>query len=61
MFSPYGKIVAEDFLWHTRGRKRGEPRGFAFVQFSTKEVSFIQFSTIEGSFVLIVSPFLDKS
>ncbi|KAG5558644.1 hypothetical protein RHGRI_008554 [Rhododendron griersonianum] len=37
MFSPYGKIVAEDFLWHTRGRKRGEPRGFAFVQFSTKE------------------------
>ncbi|KAJ4834226.1 hypothetical protein Tsubulata_018366 [Turnera subulata] len=37
MFSPYGKIVSEDFLWHTRGRKRGEPRGFAFIQFSTKE------------------------
>ncbi|XP_031275052.1 probable RNA-binding protein 18 isoform X1 [Pistacia vera] len=37
MFSPYGKIVAEDFLWHTRGPKRGEPRGFAFIQFSTKE------------------------
>ncbi|WCJ36705.1 RNA-binding protein 15 [Euphorbia peplus] len=37
MFSPYGKIVSEDFLWHTRGPKRGEPRGFAFVQFSTKE------------------------
>ncbi|KAK2653971.1 hypothetical protein Ddye_013827 [Dipteronia dyeriana] len=39
MFSPYGKIVSEDFLWHTRGPKRGEPRGFAFIQFSTKEVS----------------------
>lgn len=37
MFSPYGKIVAEDFLWHTRGPRRGEPRGYAFVQFSTKE------------------------
>ncbi|TXG70995.1 hypothetical protein EZV62_005930 [Acer yangbiense] len=37
MFSPYGKIVSEDFLWHTRGPKRGEPRGFAFIQFSTKE------------------------
>ncbi|XAR53628.1 hypothetical protein NMG60_11022253 [Bertholletia excelsa] len=37
MFSPFGKIVAEDFLWHTRGPKRGEPRGFAFIQFSTKE------------------------
>jgi RNA recognition motif-containing protein len=39
MFSPFGKIVAEDFLWHTRGPKRGEPRGFAFIQYSTKEVN----------------------
>lgn len=39
MFSPFGKIVSEDFLWHTRGPKRGEPRGFAFIQYSTKEVS----------------------
>lgn len=37
MFSPYGKIVAEDFLLHTRGPKRGEPRGYAFVQYTTKE------------------------
>lgn len=41
LFSPYGKIVSEDFLWHTRGPKRGEPRGFAFIQYSTKEVSFL--------------------
>lgn len=39
MFSPYGKIVSEDFLWHTRGPKRGVPRGFAFIEYSTKEVS----------------------
>ncbi|KAM1020857.1 hypothetical protein ACFX15_041274 [Malus domestica] len=37
MFSPFGKIITEDFLWHTRGRKRGEPRGFAFIQYSSKE------------------------
>ncbi|KAH8511484.1 hypothetical protein H0E87_008885 [Populus deltoides] len=37
MFTPYGKILSEEFLWHTRGPKRGEPRGFAFIQFSTKE------------------------
>ncbi|KAL6581493.1 hypothetical protein OROMI_007416 [Orobanche minor] len=37
MFSPFGKIISEDFLWHTRGPKRGEPRGYAFIQFSTKE------------------------
>lgn len=39
MFTPYGKILSEEFLWHTRGPKRGKPRGFAFIQFSTKEVS----------------------
>ncbi|CAL1371150.1 unnamed protein product [Linum trigynum] len=39
MFSPYGKIISEDFLWHTRGPRRGDPRAFAFVQFSYKEVS----------------------
>uniref|UniRef100_A0A452YPF5 RRM domain-containing protein n=1 Tax=Aegilops tauschii subsp. strangulata TaxID=200361 RepID=A0A452YPF5_AEGTS len=41
MFSPYGKIIAEDFLLHTRGPKRGEPRGYAFVQYTTKEVRVI--------------------
>ncbi|XP_043715089.1 probable RNA-binding protein 18 isoform X2 [Telopea speciosissima] len=37
LFSPFGKIVSEDFLWHTRGPKRGEPRGFAFIQYSSRE------------------------
>ncbi|CAL0303370.1 unnamed protein product [Lupinus luteus] len=37
MFSPFGKIVSEDFLWHTRGPKRGAPRGFAFIQYDTRE------------------------
>lgn len=43
MFSPFGKIVSEDFLWHTRGPKRGEPRGYAFIEFSTKEVNISHF------------------
>ncbi|KAK4784503.1 hypothetical protein SAY86_018871 [Trapa natans] len=37
LFNPFGTIVSEDFIWHTRGPKRGEPRGFAFIQYSTKE------------------------
>ncbi|XP_052170555.1 uncharacterized protein LOC127786873 isoform X2 [Diospyros lotus] len=48
MFSPFGKIVAEDFLWHTRGPKRGEPRGFAFVQFSTKEEAKLAKENMNG-------------
>ncbi|KAF7827305.1 putative RNA-binding protein 18 [Senna tora] len=37
MFSPFGKIVSENFLLHTRGPKRGEPRDFAFIQYNSKE------------------------
>lgn len=49
MFSPFGEIVSEDFLWHTRGPKRGEPRGYAFVQFNTKEVRLIFLSCVINS------------
>ncbi|KAL3011665.1 hypothetical protein AAZX31_07G211400 [Glycine max] len=39
MFSPYGKIISEDFLWHTRGPKRGESHGFAFIQMQEAELA----------------------
>ncbi|KAK4837764.1 hypothetical protein QYF36_008270 [Acer negundo] len=52
MFSPYGKIVSEDFLWHTRGPKRGEPRGFAFIQFSTKEEAKLAKEKMHGRLAL---------
>ncbi|WJX66345.1 hypothetical protein P8452_50910 [Trifolium repens] len=48
MFNPYGKIVSEDFLWHTRGPKRGEPRGFAFIQYSTKEEAILAKEKMHG-------------
>lgn len=51
MFSPFGKIVAEDFLWHTRGPKRGEPRGFAFIQFSTREEAELAKEKMNGKLV----------
>ncbi|CAI5943219.1 unnamed protein product [Closterium sp. NIES-65] len=38
MFTPYGKIRREEYLWHTYGPKRGEPRGYAFVEYSKREV-----------------------
>ncbi|PIA49249.1 hypothetical protein AQUCO_01300239v1 [Aquilegia coerulea] len=50
MFSPFGKIVSEDFLWHTRGPKRGEPRGFAFIQFNTKEEAELAKEKMHGKF-----------
>ncbi|KAM3319916.1 putative RNA-binding protein 18 isoform X1 [Capsicum chacoense] len=51
MFSSFGKIVAEDFLWHTRGPKRGEPRGYAFVQFSTKGEAVLAKEKMHGRLV----------
>ncbi|CAM6084165.1 unnamed protein product [Calypogeia fissa] len=37
MFSPFGKIRCEEYMWHTHGPKRGEPRGFAFVEYHRRE------------------------
>ncbi|WKA07284.1 hypothetical protein VitviT2T_025130 [Vitis vinifera] len=51
MFSPFGKIVGEDFMWHTRGPKRGEPRGFAFVEFSTKEATELAKEKMHGKLI----------
>ncbi|CAL4940346.1 unnamed protein product [Urochloa decumbens] len=51
MFSPFGKITAEDFLWHTRGPKRGEPRGYAFVQYTAKEEAQLAKEKMNGKLV----------
>ncbi|KAK3157003.1 hypothetical protein QOZ80_2AG0114920 [Eleusine coracana subsp. coracana] len=51
MFSPFGTITAEDFLWHTRGPKRGEPRGYAFVQYTTKEEAQLAKEKMNGKLV----------
>lgn len=54
LFSPFGKIISEDFLWHTRGPKRGEPRGFAFIEYSSKEVSCLVYSLIASVKQLLI-------
>ncbi|XP_066387512.1 uncharacterized protein [Miscanthus floridulus] len=51
MFSPFGKITAEDFLWHTHGPKRGEPQGYAFVQYTTKEEAQLAKEKMNGKLV----------
>ncbi|KAL5225920.1 hypothetical protein ABZP36_012559 [Zizania latifolia] len=51
MFSPFGKIISEDFLWHTRGPKRGEPRGYAFVQYTTREEAELAKEKMNGKLI----------
>ena len=36
--SKHGKVAKLDFLFHKAGPQKGKPRGYAFVEYSTKEV-----------------------
>ncbi|CAN0586318.1 unnamed protein product, partial [Ectocarpus sp. 12 AP-2014] len=34
LFTPFGKVVREQFCYHKVGPRLGEPRGFCFVEYS---------------------------
>ena len=36
VFKPHGDIRRIQFMWHQSGPRRGEPRGFSFVEFATR-------------------------
>ena len=38
LFEPFGRIARFDYMWHTHGPRRGEPRGFCFVEYKRHEV-----------------------
>ena len=39
VFQKYGKITKLDFMFHKSGVLKGKPRGFAFIEYSNKDVS----------------------
>lgn len=39
VFSKYGKITKLDIMYHKSGPLKGKPRGYAFVEYSSKDVS----------------------
>jgi hypothetical protein len=41
IFTKYGKITKLDFIFHKTGVLKGKPRGFAFVEMSSKDVSWL--------------------
>lgn len=42
IFSKYGKITKLDFMFHKTGVLKGKPRGYAFVEFSDKDVRHLE-------------------
>eukprot|EP01103_Thecamoeba_quadrilineata_P015111 TRINITY_DN4676_c0_g1_i2.p1 TRINITY_DN4676_c0_g1~~TRINITY_DN4676_c0_g1_i2.p1 ORF type:complete len:172 (-),score=27.83 TRINITY_DN4676_c0_g1_i2:24-539(-) len=51
IFKPFGKLLREEFLWHTHGPKRGEPRGYCFIEYSTKDEALKAKSQLNGKWV----------
>ncbi|CAG8435285.1 5536_t:CDS:2 [Diversispora eburnea] len=37
LFEPFGKITQLDYLFHKSGPKRGQPRGYCFLEYSRKD------------------------
>ena len=37
LFKEFGTIKDFDFMWHTHGPRKGEPRGYCFVEYMTRE------------------------
>ncbi|GAA5976360.1 hypothetical protein JCM5350_001432 [Sporobolomyces pararoseus] len=44
--SKYGKISKLDYLFHKSGPQKGKPRGYAFIDYSTKEESLKAMNTL---------------
>lgn len=38
VFGKFGKITKMDFMFHKSGVLKGKPRGYAFIEFSNKDV-----------------------
>lgn len=52
LFAQHGTIVKEDFMWHRDGPKKGQPRGFAFVEFSDREAAEKAIAQLDGKSLL---------
>ena len=48
VFKPYGDIRRIQFMWHQSGPRRGEPRGFSFVEFATRAQALAAKSALDG-------------
>jgi len=51
LFSQFGGLKRCDYMWHTNGPLRGQPRGFAFIEFDTLENAGKAQSVMNGKVV----------
>lgn len=52
IFTPLGNVVRCNYLWHLTGEQRGLPRGYAFIEYETKEQAERAREATDGKIVL---------
>eukprot|EP00243_Klebsormidium_subtile_P010869 TRINITY_DN5946_c0_g1_i1.p1 TRINITY_DN5946_c0_g1~~TRINITY_DN5946_c0_g1_i1.p1 ORF type:complete len:131 (+),score=29.42 TRINITY_DN5946_c0_g1_i1:478-870(+) len=52
LFCQHGTIVQEEFMWHRNGPKKGQPRGYAFVEFSSQSEAEKAVAQLDGRSLL---------
>ncbi|KAI8640727.1 hypothetical protein BD408DRAFT_419346 [Parasitella parasitica] len=48
LFKPFGKITFIEVMMHWSGEKKGQPRGYCFLEFETKEQALEAISQLHG-------------
>lgn len=51
LFSPFGNLTNIDFLWHKGGPKKGQPRGYCFIDYAEKEHALRAIEEMSGKVV----------
>mmetsp|Transcript_26350 Transcript_26350/g.51534 ORF Transcript_26350/g.51534 Transcript_26350/m.51534 type:complete len:226 (-) Transcript_26350:68-745(-) len=52
LFEPFGTITRENYTWHKVGEKRGTPRGYAFIEYKTREACTKAQKAMDGKLCL---------
>ncbi|CAO3611308.1 unnamed protein product [Cunninghamella echinulata] len=45
---PFGKIASLDYMFHLHGPKKGQPRGYCFIEYENKKDSLKAISALHG-------------
>ncbi|KAI9014357.1 hypothetical protein CLU79DRAFT_767241 [Phycomyces nitens] len=51
IFEPFGKITFLDYMFHWSGPKKGQPRGYCFLEYEKKEEALKAMSALHGRIV----------
>jgi len=52
LFSGFGKIVREQYLWHTHGQYQGQPKGCCYIEYSSHEEALYAKNALDGKIAL---------